>query len=103
MADEADFERGSDTAFFDEGEYCFKYDEISPNYINLIRSYLIKNVYIDAKVRFEGSPSRKRTSKLSNYSGNNRGGKMYRDKYLRLQNTDEETDNKIKKGYLLSL
>ena len=56
MADEADFERLSDSAFFDEGEYCFKYNKISTNYINLIRRYLVRNVYIDAKPLFDRYP-----------------------------------------------
>ena len=69
MADEADFERLSDTAFFDEGEYCFKYHKISPSYINLVRSYLIKNAYLDAKTAFDQlNEGRNRTSKITAFS-----------------------------------
>lgn len=105
MADEDDFERLSDTAFFDDGEYCFKYDKISTNYINLIRCYLVKNAYIEAKPRFDLNEGRRnRTSKLTNFSDHaNKGCKLYRDKYLRFHSEDEETDNKINKGYLRTL
>ena len=67
MADEADFERLSDSAFFDDGEYCFKYDKISVNYINLIRKYLIRNVFIDSKPMIDfNEGKRTRISKLTN-------------------------------------